>query len=183
MPIPEPGVEDADHRELEDADVGRCRRHDGGDVDGEEDRGGGADPGPAVEAERGDSAQQAASWIAQAPSCAAEARMPLRGSRKTASPARTWTSAPWSAAPSRAKRPLPLRRISGGAIRTTTSRTSGRKLKAKSFWVPEWNRGVVEMMITPSMSRATMFSIVCETSVPSDDRERFPHAAGPRSRA
>ena len=40
------------------------------------------------------SAQQAASWIAQALSWAAAAAMPRRGSRKTASPARTWSRAP-----------------------------------------------------------------------------------------
>ena len=49
---PEPGVQDADHGELEDADVGGRRRHDGGHVDGEEDRGGGADAGLAVEVRR-----------------------------------------------------------------------------------------------------------------------------------
>ena len=112
------------------------------------------------------SAQQAPSWIAQAPSCAAEARMPCRGSRKTVRPARTWISAPCSAAPSLASRPLPLRRVSRGATRTTSSSTIGTKLKAKIFWVLEWKRGVVEMMITPSSSRATMLSIVCETRVP-----------------
>ena len=70
-------------------------------------------------------------------------------------------------APSRARRPLPLRRISIGAIRTTSSSSSGTRLKAKSFWVPEWKRSVVETMITPSRTRATMLSIVCETRVPS----------------
>ncbi len=33
--------------------------------------------------------------------------------------------------------------------------------------MPEWKSGVVETMITPSRTRATRFSIVCETSVPS----------------
>ena len=70
-------------------------------------------------------------------------------------------------APIRARRPLPLRRISAGASSTTSSSSSGTELKQKSFWVPEWKRSVVETMITPSRTRARMLSIVCETRVPS----------------
>ena len=44
-------------------------------------------------------------------------------------------------------RPLPLRRTSGGATSTTSSSTSGTKLKTKSFCVLEWKRSVVETMI------------------------------------
>ena len=44
----EAGVQDADHGELEDADVRGRRRHDRGHVDGEEDGGGGADAGLVV---------------------------------------------------------------------------------------------------------------------------------------
>ncbi len=82
-------------------------------------------------------------------------------------------------APARAKRPLPLRRISDGARRTTTSRASGTRLKRKSFSVLEWKRSVLETMITPSRARATMLSSVCETSVPSEHREGLAHAADP----
>ena len=60
-----------------------------------------------------------------------------------------------------------MRRISIGATRTTTSSSSGTRLKTNSFWVPEWNSGVVETMITPSSASATRLSIVCETRVPS----------------
>ena len=48
----ETGVEDTDHGQLEDADVRRGHRHDRGDVDREEDRGGGANARLVVEAER-----------------------------------------------------------------------------------------------------------------------------------
>ena len=60
-----------------------------------------------------------------------------------------------------------MRRISSGAKRTTSRTSSGTRLKAKSFLVPEWKSGVVETMITPSRTSATRFSIVCETRVPS----------------
>ncbi len=67
----------------------------------------------------------------------------------------------------RARRPLPSRRISIGATRTTSSNSSGTRLKKKSFWVPEWKSGVVETMITPSRTSATRLSRVWETRVPS----------------
>jgi DegV family protein with EDD domain len=50
----EAGVQDADHRELEYADVRRCRRHDRSDVDGEEDGGSGADAGLVAQSQSGE---------------------------------------------------------------------------------------------------------------------------------
>ena len=98
--------------------------HDRGDVDREQDRGGGADPGLAVEAERVRTApSRRRAGSPRRSSCAAAAASPRRGLRKTPSPARTWTSARCIAAPIRASRPLPLRRISSGARRTSTSST------------------------------------------------------------
>ena len=124
------------------------------------------------------SAQQAASWIAQAPSWAALAAMPRRGSRKTARPARTWISARWTAAPIRAMRPLPLRRISTGATSTTTSRISGTRLKRKICLVLSWKSGVVETMITPSIDQGDDVQHRLRDQGPEQDREGFAHAAG-----
>ena len=113
------------------------------------------------------SAQQAASWIAQAPSWAAAATSPGadRGRRRG------------RPAPGSAPRAGRRRAGRGGRCRCAASAparsgrragaASGTRLKTKSFWVPEWKRSVVETMITPSSTRATMLSSVCETRVPS----------------
>ena len=82
------------------------------------------------------------------------------------------------AAPSRARRPLPLRRISSGAIRTTSSSSSGTKLKAKSFWVLEWKSGVVETMITPSSDQRDEVEHGLRDQGAEQDREGLAHAAG-----
>ena len=75
-------------------------RDDRGDVDGEEDRGGGADAGLVVEAERGE--QRPAGGELDRPGAELGGGGPgaRRGLRKTASPARTWISARCRAAPS-----------------------------------------------------------------------------------
>ena len=155
------------------------RRHDRGDVDGEEDRGGGADPGLAVEAERVEQ-RPAGGELDRPGGRAGRRRRRRRGAgrgrprgRPAPGPARRCR-----AAPSRARRPLPLRRISIGAIRTTTSSSSGTRLKAKSFWVPEWKSGVVETMITPSSDQGDQVEHRLRDQGPEQDREGFPHAAG-----
>ena len=110
---------------------------------------------------------QAESWTPHAPSWAAVASDPYRGSRNTLSPLRTRSSAARIASDIRARRPVPIGRLTTtGARITTRSRTSGTKLNTKSFVDPEWNRSVDATMITPSSARAAIFSTVWETSVP-----------------
>ena len=164
---PPAGGEDADHGELEDADVRRRDGNDRGDVDGEEHRGGGADPGLAVEAERGE--QRPAGAELDRPG--AELRRRRRAVPDAGRGRPRGRPGPGSA-PGAARRPASPAgrcRCAGSASGRRAGRaaaTSGTKLKAKIFWVLEWKSGVVETMITPSRTRATMLSSVCETSVP-----------------
>ena len=153
---------------------------DRGDVDREEDRGGGADPGLAVEAERGE--QRPAGGELDRPG--AELR---RGGERAPAAGRGRPRgrpgpgpAPGAArAPSLASRPLPLRRVSIGATSTTSSTTSGTKLKAKSFWVLEWKRSVVETMITPSRTQGDDVEQRLRDERAEEDGEGLAHAAGP----
>ena len=126
------------------------------------------------------SAQQAASWIAQAPSWAAEASDAAGADRGR----RRGRRAPGSAPGAGPRRASPAGRCRCGASASARSgrrpaAASGTKLKANSFWVLEWKSGVVETMITPSRTRATMLSIVCETRVPSRTGKVSRIAPGP----
>ncbi len=142
--------------------------HDRGDVDGEEDRGGGADPGLGVEVHRVE--QRPAGGELDRPG--GQLRRRGGGDRGAGRGRPRARPAPGPAPGARRRRSGPsgrrrLRRMTSGASRTTRRIRSGTRLKAKSCLVPEWKSGVVETMITPSRTRATRFSIVCETSVPS----------------
>ena len=81
MPMPNPSGEDADYGELEDADVRRRRRDDGGHVDCEENRRGSADPTVWSSPRAMKNAQHAPSWIAHA------GKLGPRGSDPEARPA------------------------------------------------------------------------------------------------
>ena len=85
---PEAGRQDADHGELEDADVGRRRRDDGGDVDREQHRCGAADPDRRrSRPERGERARSRRGAGAPRRRAAGSAASgPRRGSRKTVRP-------------------------------------------------------------------------------------------------
>ena len=91
--------------------------------------------------------------------------------RKTTSPTRTRPSARCAsciAFCARLKRLLPVpRRSTIGAMITNASRIAGATAAITSaFWCP-LKKSTDENMITPRMISATMFSSVCETTVPS----------------